>query len=816
MVRTMHGLILDLKFAIRVLLRNPTMTVISVFTLGLGIGATTAVFSVVDATVLTPPPFPDPGRLVRLYSTKPSAGWTRMTLSLPDFVDWREQSTSFDEMGVFEYTTYNLSGSDQTERVTAVRADAGVLRALGSTPTLGRAHYPTEDRPGGSRVVMLSDSFWHQKFGADPTVVGETVILDGVGHQVIGVLPPAVESAFQPFQLWAPFTTDPATAERSFRNSAAVARLAPGASLARAATELDGIGARLAETYPDSNSGYGVRVISLSEVLLGADSRRVLELIATTVGFVLLIACVNIANLLLAATGSREREFAVRAALGAGTARVARQVLTESALLAVVGGGFGVAMAYLAVPILTAGLEATIGPMGDLSVNRRALLFALALLGATTLGFGLPAAMRASGSHFSNLIRSGSRSVLGGRGARIRRDCVVVAQVAMALAVLISASLMTRSLAALRTVDPGFETDERLTLSVSLPDDRYPSETEQAAFFDRALEEIRALPQVRSAAAVSVIPLIGYNGNASMTFEDRPDPDPAKKVFVGALVATPYYLETMGIPLKAGNDFVGVGRGATPGIIVNQFMAETFWPGESALGKRVKYGPRDSELPWLEVVGVMGDYRQTSLDVEVRFETLVPPTLFASPTMTFVVRTHGDPAAATTDVRTAVGRADPDLAVFGIATMAEIKADNTRAQNDLVAMLAAFSLVALVLATGGLYGVISYTVSRTTHEIGVRMALGAEAQTILLAVLRRTMKLVLSGLAVGGLLAWLLSRSLGGLLFAVSATDPVTYLAVAVLMLVVGLVAGLVPALRASQDRPHGRCSGTSDSPELR
>jgi putative ABC transport system permease protein len=778
------------------------VTIISVLTLGLGIGATAAVFSVVDATMLRPLPFPEPDELCRVYTSKLTTSGSRMTVSLPDFVSWRDRSASFEDMGVFEYGTYNLAGEGHPERVAAVHADAGVLRVLGSPPVVGRAHVAAEDGPGGGGVVMLSHGLWHRRFGGDLGVVSDTVVLDGVAHEIIGVLPPTVQTAVGPFDVWTPLAADPASSERSRRASSVLARLAPGVEPAVATAEMDAIAARLAEAYPNSNRGYGVRIVSLSEDLLGASSRRVLTLLVASVAFVLLIACVNIANLLLAAATSREREFAMRTALGAGTARMVRQILTEAALLASVGGVFGLVTASWGVRILSAGLEATIGSVGDIAVNQRALGFTVLVLVATTIGFGLPAALRASGTRFSGLIRTGARSVIGGRGSTMRRDALVVTQVAMALALLISAAVMNRSLLALRAVDPGFDTEGRLVLSLSLPKEQYPSETEQSAFFERALDEIGALPGVRSAAAASTIPLIGNTSNASVTFEDRPDPDPADKIFSGVEIVTPGFPETMGIPLLHGTDLDGVGRGSTPGVIVNQHLAESIWPGESALGKRLKYGPRDSEIPWLEVVGVMGDYRQASLDREVRFETLVSYDLFSSPAMTFVVRTDGDPAAAAGAVRAAVWRIDPGLAIHDVATMAEIRAANTRSQNDLANMLAAFSLMALVLAAGGLYGVISYTVSRKTHEVGVRMALGAQTRTILLSVVRRTARLLAAGVLAGGLLAYLLTLTLRSVLYDVSASDPVSYLGVAAVMLTVGFAAGLVPAVRAARIDP--------------
>jgi putative ABC transport system permease protein len=799
----MTMLLQDVRFAARVLIRNPMVTTISVLTLGLGIGATTAVFSVVDATLLTPPPFHEPDRLVRLFTSKPTAGWSRMTTSLPDYHDWREQSTSFEESGIYWYEPLNASGDDHPERLLAVRASAGVLPVMAARPTLGRGHDASDDRPGAGHVVLLSDSYWQARFGADPEVVGTTLDLDGVPHQVLGVLAPEIEIAFGRFQAWLPFTYDPEVYTRSVRSFLVIARMKPGVTVPEANAEIEAIADRLAGAYPDTNRGHGAVVYSLTDILLGNSARPVLSVLAAAVGFVLMIACVNIANLLLAASGSREREFAVRAALGAGTPRLVRQLLTESALLALVGGVLGIAVAFLGVDILAAGLQDTVGSFGEISIDHRALGFSVSLLAVTTIGFGLPVALRASTTGFPDLIRVGTRTVLGGRGVRVRQDLLVITQVAMALALLVSAALMIRSLVALSSVDAGFETDRLLTLQVSLPEQRYQSGAERAAFVQRAVDEIATAPGVRSAAAVSVIPLIGNNGNSSVTVDGHPIQDPADKIMVGSEVATPEYLETMGIPLLEGRTFTSLDREDTGGVvIINRHMARHFWPNQSAIGKRLKFGPPDADTPWLEIIGVMGDYRQTSLDTPVRFETLRPLSQAAAPAVTFAVRTHGEPESASGDIRTAVWRADPDLALYAVTTMDDIVETNIQGRADLAAVLSGFGVVALVLAIGGLYGVMSYSVSRTTHEIGLRMALGAEARTILVTVIRRSSLLVLLGLGTGSLLAWLLSEALQSMLYEVSPLDPATYLVVAAGMVSVGLIAGLVPAARAARIDP--------------
>lgn len=799
----MVDLVHDLRFGVRMLLRHPTVTVISLLTLALGIGASTAVFSVVDSTLLSPPPLEEPHRLVRLFATKPAAGWSRMTISAPNFKDWSDQSSSFEATGIFGRQAVNFMGDEHPERLLAIRASSDVLRVLRVRPTIGRSYDSSSDRPDAEHVVLLSDATWRQRFGGDPAVVGTAVRIDDVPHEVLGVLPPEVGEAMGQFDIWTPFTYGEVAEVRGNRHFAGIARLRDGVSVSDADRDLKVIGERLAEAYPDSNRGHSVTVIPLTEVLLGDTARSALFALCAAVGFVLLIACVNIANLLLATAGSREREFAVRTALGAGPRRLVRQLLTEAALLTAGGAILGTAVAFWSVGILTAGLEATVGRIGETMVDARALGFTLLVLGATSVGIGLPLALRASKSDFAEVIQDTSRSVVGGRRNRIRRDILASGQVALALALLISTGLMIRSLMALRTVDPGFDTANLLTMRVSLPEEQYPTDAERSSFFERAVDEIGSLPRVRAASATSMFPLLGSNSNSSMSIEEHPISDPADKVFVGNEAIIPGYLETIGIPVLEGREFTALDRADSPPvIIINHEMASHFWPSESAIGKRVKFGPPDSENPWMEVVGVMGDHRQTSLDVGPRFETLYPQAQFPGPAMTFVVKTEAAPGSMTADVQAAIWRIGPELAVSEVATMEEILDRNTRSVDDLATLLAGFGVIAMVLALGGLYGVTSFSVSRRTREIGVRMALGAEKRTILVAVLCRSTGLVVVGVLAGGLIAWLLSRWLQGMLFEVASFDPAAYAVVAAGMLAVGTLAGLLPAIRAARIDP--------------
>jgi len=799
----MKDLAKDLRFGLRMLLRYPTVTLISLLTLGLGIGASTAVFSVIDATLLSPLPFPEPERLVSVSASNPAAGWPFMTISYPNFTDWSEQSSCFEATGIYGFDAVNVRGEEHPDRFTAIRASAGVLEVLRIQPIVGRMHDASSDHPDVDPVVLVSDSVWRERFDASPDVVGRTLAINEVPHEIIGVLPPETRSAIGRFDVWLPFTYGDVKENRGNRHYGGIARLNQGSTIEDANRELAMIADRLAEIYPDSNRGYSANTRSLTEVRLGNRTRSVVFVLCAAVGFVLLIACVNIANLLLSTAGSREREFAVRAALGAQPKRLLRQLMTESMLLALGGGLLGIAIAFWSVDILTASLQTTVRFIGETGVDGKALSFTFLVLLATTVGFGLPVALKVSGAGFSRIVRSNSRSGFGTRRDRIRRESLVVIQVALALALMASSALMIRSLINLKTVDPGFNADKLLTLRVLLPQQSYPSDTEISTFYEQSISEIASVPGIRSVSATSTIPLVGSTANTSISIEGRPVSNPEDTVFVGAEAIAPGYLEAMEIPLLEGRALTAFDRAdGEPGVIISRSTARHFWPGESPVGKRMKYGSPDSANPWMTVVGVMGDYRFTSLESEPRLESLYPIFQFPTRAMTFVVRTEGDPSAMIAEVQHSIWRVGPELAIYQVATMDEVVERNTRSIDNLTTLLLGFGLVALVLALGGLYGVMSFTVGRRTKEIGLRMALGAQARSILRTILFRSTILVVVGLVVGGVIALLLTRSLNQVLFEISAFDPIAYGAVAAIMLVVGILAGLVPAVKAARVDP--------------
>jgi putative ABC transport system permease protein len=800
----MTGMGQDIRYGLRTLLKHPGFTVIVLITLALGIGANTAVFSVVNGVLLRPLGYPEPDRLVAVYTANPARDFNRMDTSYPDFKDWREQNNSFVDMGIHTGQACNFTGSTRPEQLLMVRASASLLPVLGLDAKVGRTFGAEEDQPGKDRVVVLSDSFWRRGFGADPDVVARTILLDNVPVTVLGVLPPELEKAWAPFDVWSPLPFSPDDFGRGYRSFDVFGRLKPGVSVAQAQAEMEGIAARLAEAYPGTNKGHTVNVVPIIDVLVGDAARPALTVLVAVVVFVLLIACANVANLLLAKATVRQREFAVRSALGAGRWRLVRQMITECTVLALAGGVLGVLLAVWGLDILVAVLSNTVGRTDEVAVDRPVLVFTLILSLATAVLFGFAPALKSSSANVVETLKDGVRSGFTGKSGRTRRDLLIVAQVAMALALVTCAGLMLRSFLTLRAVDSGFDTRRLLTMRLRLPENKYETAEKCAAFFEQVTRQIRRTPGLTSAAAVSSIPLVGRDRESGATIEDyMPPDDPSGGIMVGDAIVTPGYFETMGIPLLGGREFTEHDDADGPGVaIVNDYMAQRFWPAQNAVGKRLKFDSRDSETPWLTVIGVVGDVKQVALNRDVRLETYRPHAQVPSLYMTVVARTPGDPLSATTAVQNAIWEVDPDLAVYRVRSMKDIVSANTRGLGAMVALLIVFAAIALTLSTAGLYGVISYTVNRRTQEIGIRIALGAQSRDVLRLVITRSVVLTLVGVTVGTGLALLLGRTLETLMYGVSPTDPTTFIGVGAMLIVVGLLASYLPARRATKVDP--------------
>jgi putative ABC transport system permease protein len=669
-----------------------------------------------------------------------------------------------------------------------------MLPTLGLEPKIGRTIGPEEDQPGKDHVVLLSDSFWRRGFGADPEVVGQTTLLDNVPYEILGVLPAKLEQSWGPFNIWCPLPFEQDAHPRGYRSFMTLGRLKPGVSITEAQAEMDNIAARLAREYPSTDGGYTVRLEPILDVTLGDGARPALSILTAAVGFVLLISCANVANLLLARATDREREHVVRAALGAGRWRLMRQTLMESMILALAAGGLGILLSIWSLDILTAGLSSTMGRTEEIVIDHSALLFALLLSLVTAVLFGMAPALKSAKNDLTDALKGGSMSISAGRSVRGWRDVLVVAQIAMALVLVTCAGLMLRSLLALHAVDPGFDPQRLLTLQVKLPDRKYDSDEKRIIFYQQAIEQIRAAPGVTSVAAASIIPLTGDSSDSRVNIDGYQPADPNHPIFVGHAIATPGYFETMKIPLLRGRAFSEHdNEDGQRVIIVGEKMAEQIWPNQSAVGKRLKFGPRDSESPWYTVVGVVGNIKQVQLDRKLRLETYTPYAQWPVSEMAFVTRTAGEPEGTTAAVQEAIWKVDPDLVVYRVLSMEQIHSANTSARADMASLLAVFSVIGLVMSAAGLYSVIAYNVSQRTHEIGIRTALGAGSLDIVRLILARITLLTFCGILCGTILALLVTRVLEVLLFGVSPFDPITIVGVTVMLVAVAFLASYLP-----------------------
>ncbi len=789
----------DLRCAARQLLRRPGLTVAVVVTLALGIGATTAVFSVINGVLLKPLGYPEPEQLVRVSSSNPSRGWETIPVSYPDYLDWRSQSHSFVDMGIYTRRTLTLTGGEHPERVRMVAASASLLPVLGFGAKLGRTFGPKDDMPAPAHVVLLSHGFWQRRFGGDPGVMGRSVRLDGEPFEVIGVLPVEVERAWGSFDVWSPFAIDAARYPRGHYSFRVIARLRQGVTLEGAQTEMEGIAARLAQTYQESK-GFSVVLEPVLLVTLGVAAKPALAVLAAAVMFVLLIACANVANLLLTRSAERRRELAMRAALGATAFRLARLALAETVVLGLLGGLLGVGLARAGVGVLVAGLHGTVGRTGEITVDWQVVAFALVL--SLTTSVAVAAAAAGARSDLGDALRNSQRGASGGPSSQRRRSVLVAAEVAAALALLASAGVMVRSFLLLRDVDPGFDPSGLVSVRVSLPASSYPNAQRRVAFFEQVIERIRALPDVH-AAAVSTVPLSGGYTGMGVTIEDLATAQDGEEPMAGRVIVTPGYFKATGIPLLEGRDFSAQDNaGAAGAVIVNQALARRFWPGDQAVGKRLKFDGRDTATPWLTVVGVVGDVRHITLDQGPDLETYLPIRQVDMESMCFVARMRSTPAVAIPSIREVIWGIDPALAVFETESMDELLVANTRTRSDMARLLAVFAGVALLLAAVGLYGVIAYGVAARTREIGVRMALGAGRGSILRMVVGQGLRPALVGAAVGVLGGLGVAQTLQGLVFGVAPADPTTFLVATGALVLVAAAACAIPALRASRIDP--------------
>jgi putative ABC transport system permease protein len=799
----MDSLMRDLRFSLRALQRNPGFASVAILTIALGIGVNTAIFSVVNAVVLQPLPFPEPDQLVTVWENLelrggPTQEWTGRST----FADWRENNESFSGMAAVTGWAPNLTGVDRPERLSGAIVSPGYFSVLGVQPVQGRAFLPEEETPGNDQVVVLSHELWQRRFGGSPDLLGSSLTLNGESVVVVGILPPGFEGPIvSGAELWTPLPIDRARDDRGNYYLRVVGRLEPGVSHEIAASDMDRVAAGIAEANPLDYKDVGALLVPLLDTVAGP-VRTPLMVLLGAVGLILLIACANVANLLLARASARERELAVRGALGAGRLRLARQLLTESVVLALAGGALGLLLGVWGTELLVRFSPPGLPRASEIGLHSGVLLFALGISIGTGLLFGMAPALSLSGRSFGKALREGGRGSSSGAGNRLRNGLVVV-QLAMGVSVLAAAGLLLKSFAELRAVDPGFRVENALSGRLLFSSADYPERSEIVVRLGEIEERLAGLPGVQSVGAVTVLPLSGTVHDVSFGIEARM-PEPGEEPAADERTATPGFFEAMDIPLIAGRLFGSTDRQETPRVaIVSESMVKQHFPDEDPIGQRIKVGGvRNPESPWWTIVGVVGSVRSRALNRVPEPEIYMPASQRPPRGLSLIVRTDGDPDALIPAFREAVWSVDGNMPVSQLASLEDVFGASLATQRFLAWLLGAFAALALLLGSVGIYGVMAYMVSRRTREIGIRMALGARPGDVLKAIMNRGVALTAAGLALGLAGALAASRALASLLFEVSPTDPPTLAAVAILLAAAALFACYWPARRATRVDP--------------
>jgi len=792
----------DLRYGFRTLLRNPGFCAVAILALALGIGPNTAIFTMVNAVLLKPLPVPEPNRVVMIWGTLLKSGFDQLPVSAADYLDWQRQARSFDQMSAaFAIPEYglNVSGVGDPERVPAALASKEFLPALGIKPLAGRNFLPEEDRPGGPRAMLVSNAFWQRRFHSDPAAIGRTLTVDGIPRTIVGVVPHELGEMVHA-DLWLPTAINPTDPERQNHNYGVVARLKPGVTVAQARAEMIVIARRLESAYPATNTGWGITLFPMAEMFTGR-IRPVLLILLGAVGLLLLIACANLANLLLARAATREKEIAIRGALGAGRRRIIRQLLTESFVLAMAGGALGLVLAAWGVRLMRSVVPDMFPMLQNMSVDMPVLAFTFGISLLTGLLFGLVPAWRSAHADLNTTLKEAAgRSESAGGSHRIR-GFLLASEVALAVLLSVSAGLLLRSFVRVTEVNPGVRTANILTMNLSLPV-KYDTPLKRATFYKNLMERLDALPGVRSAGAVMFLPLrvsilsfrIGVNG---FQIEGRPPVSPDQQPQADYRMATPGYFNTMGIALRQGrlfdqHDDLDAKRVA----LVNEAMVRKHFAHENPLGKRLMMGKP------VEIVGVVADAKLYGLDAPVEPAIYVPHMQHPGESMGVAVRTEGDPAAIASAVRREVLKLDSEQPISDVRTMATVLSDSLMLRRVSMLLLTVFASLALTLATVGIYGLTAYSVSRRTHEIGLRVALGASQSQILRLVVGRGLVTSLIGAGIGVAAAVGLTRGLSGMLYGVTATDPLVFAGVPLLLIAVSVLASYVPARKATRIDP--------------
>ena len=796
------AMIQDLRFGFRMLLKQPTFTMIAVLTLALGIGANTAIFTVVNALLLRPLPYVESERLVLL--SERSKDGERLGVPYPNFADWGARAQSFVGMAAAFTSSVNLRGMEKPARLNAYVSNWNFFQLLGVNPQLGRVFTEADDRYGAERTMVLSYESWQTRFGGEANVIGQAILLDNDSYTVIGVLPPRFEY-LEPADVYLPIGLflSPDSPHANRGNSTwlyGLARLKPGVTLEQANSEMALLGQQLAQEYPRVNEGKGAQAERLQEVM-SESVRQSLWVLLGAVGFILLIACINVANLMLVRGAERQKELAVRMALGAGRLRILRQLLTESFLIAGLGGACGLLIGGWMLHGLLAMAPPDIPQLGRVGLDKNVLLFTLGIAVATSLLCGLLPALQSTKTDLQTALKEGGRSTRGAAREGMRK-ALLIAEVSLSLVLLVGAGLLVRSMYNLLHVDLGFNVDNLLTMRVRLSDAIY-NPTAKRVFYEECLARVGAVPGVRSAALTMSVPIGGSNWGSNFLAFDKPVPSPADLPHSDYIRVSAGYFETMGITLLRGRSFSDADTSeSAPVAIINETLARRIWPGEDPIGKRLKQGRPPSDEPWREVIGVIDDIKMDGVDQPASMQTYLLYSQEPGAGIGVVVRTQGDPLAVAASVEQAIHSIDKDLAVYSIWTMDQVLGSSLAQRRLTLVVLASFAALALLLAAVGVYGVISYAVRQRTHEFGIRMALGAQPRDVLRLILVKGLKLSVMGVVLGLGAAFVLTRWMESLLFGVRATDAQTFAAIALLLLGIALLACWIPARRATKVDP--------------
>jgi putative ABC transport system permease protein len=796
----MNTLLQDLRFAVRTFGKQPAFTLVAIVTLALGIGANSAIFSIINGVLLKSLPFKEPENVIKLWEYIP--GGFQGTVSVPNLKDWREQNSVFSQIAAYQFQNFGLQSKDAPERVRAAIVSPEFFDVLGVPPQLGRTIAEGEDQEGKHRVAVLSHELWQSKFAADADIIGKPMLLGGENFTVIGVMPASLRYPSQTTELWVPLVISPQqAASRDSHSFFALARLKPGVTFQQAQEEMSGIARRIEEQYPDQQTNRGILLIQAQEEMVRR-IRPALVVLLVAVGFVLLICCTNVANLLLARAAARRKEIAIRLALGAGRLRLLRQLLTESALLSLLGAGLGLFIAYWGVKLLVKLATGILPRANEVTLDGRVVLFTFGLALVTAMVFGLAPALQATRADMQNDLKSSSTAT-GNQQRNWLRGLLVVGEVAAALVLLIGASLLMKSFARLQQTESGLQSENVLTAGIALPDSKYKTAEEISRFHQQMLEKVSALPGVQSAGIISKLPLQEWGYNGTIQIEGQAPRPLNNNSFVEFRAVSPDYFNVLGIPLRAGrllnnNDQAGT----SSSILINEALVRQFFADQDAVGKFISRGGTDK----YQIVGIVGDVKQSGLTQATRPEIYWPytqsPDTGLSGSVSLVVRTVGAPTALTSAIRNAVLAVDPAQPIYNVQTMEEVIAASVSDRRLNTLLLGLFAGIALTLALIGVYSVMSYMVVQHTREIGIRMALGARARDVLQLVIAQGAVLAILGIGIGIGLSLMLTRLLGSLLYNISPNDPLTFVLTPMLLLSVAFLACWIPARRATKVDP--------------